>query len=115
MVDVVIAVLVSGVEVLLNDGGIAVWCYVGTCATLAHIVQPGHILDDPGNLRGPERWMGMASVCLVLLEVALEHFQHILQTVRVSAGVDTGRYSGKTVKIKIHAQSSRDGRERAGR
>ena len=47
--------------------------------------------------------MGMAGVCFVLLEITLEHSQHIRQTVWAFTGVDAGSYSGKTVKIKIHA------------
>lgn len=50
MVDVVVAAPVSGLEVLFNEDGIAVWSYVGTYAASTHTIQPGHILDDTGNL-----------------------------------------------------------------
>lgn len=50
--------------------------------------------------------MRMPGICFILLEIALEYFQHILQAVWTFTGVDAGSDSGKTVKIKIHVQSS---------
>ncbi len=103
VVDVVIAAAVSCPEMLVDHGRVALRRNVGVCAAPVGLLDPRHILDDAHNLACADRRVRSAGVCLVLLEVVLEHVKRFVQRVRPS-----GEYRRCDIRefVKIKQQIS---------
>lgn len=73
MVDVVVAMPVLRRKMLVDQRWVTkrLKFYAGTA--LARLTEPRHCPDDPHDLVGPDGWVRVPGVLLVLLKVVPEH------------------------------------------